>query len=117
MILLTQSYLQISLKPLLILLIPIYPLVMTEVSVDPPDLASWLPSLPALQPLLIFPVRDGFLARVKVTTPSQIFLRPLLILPTQVHSLVKVEISVDPPEMSQRLPSLPVLWPLLIFPV
>ena len=48
LILLTQSYLQISLKPLLILQIQSYPLVMTEVSVDPPGLASRLPSLPAL---------------------------------------------------------------------
>ena len=48
---------------------------------------------------------------------SQIFLKPLLILPIQGYILVTVEMSVDPPEMSQRLPSLPVLWPLLIFPV
>ena len=39
LILLTQSYLQISLKPLLILQIQSYLLVMMEVSVDSPDLA------------------------------------------------------------------------------
>ena len=48
LILLTQSYLQISLKPLLILQIQSYLLVMTEVSVDLPGLDSRLPSLPAL---------------------------------------------------------------------
>ena len=48
---------------------------------------------------------------------SQIFLRPLLILPIQGCILTSVEMSVDPPKISQRLPSLPVLWPLLIFPV
>ena len=75
-----------------------------------------------LQPLLIFFAPDllwKLLAQVEkvLAKSSQIFLRPLLILPIQGCILTSVEMSVDPPKISQRLPSLPVLWPLLIFPV
>ena len=75
-----------------------------------------------LQPLLIFFAPDllwKLLAQVEkvLVKSSQIFLRPLLILPIKGCILTSVEMSVDPPEISQRLPSLPVLWPLLIFPV
>ena len=91
---------QTFLKPLLISSIPECVLVKAETSVDPPELAQWLPFLPVLWPLLIFLVRDGVLTRVELTKPSQICLRPLLILPTQGCILAKVEMSVDPPELA-----------------
>ena len=74
---------QTFLKPLLISSIPEYVLVKVEMSMDPPELARWLPFLPVLWPLLIFPVGDGVLMRVEMAKPSQIYLRPLLILPAQ----------------------------------